>query len=100
MLIPTREQLIQVIHIQTEIAKLGMDLGSVMQYVVEQTLPLIGADGSAIELAEDGEMVYRAAAGIAKKQLGLRLRIDTSLSGLVSRPASRCLVTIRKLIGG
>lgn len=79
---PTREQLIQVINIQAEIAKLGLDLGSVMQYVVEQTLPLVEADGAAIELAEDGEMVYRAAAGIAREQLGLRLRIDTSLSGL------------------
>lgn len=72
----------KVINIQTEIAKLGLDLGGVMQYVVEQTLSLIEADGAAIELAEDGEMVYRAAAGIAKDQLGLRLRIDASLSGL------------------
>lgn len=79
---PTREQLIQVIHIQAEIAKLGLDLGGVMQHVVEQTLPLIEADGAAIELAEDGEMVYRAAAGIAREQLGLRLKINTSLSGL------------------
>lgn len=72
----------QVINIQTEIAKLGLDLGGVMQFIVEQTLPLIEADGAAIELAEDGEMVYRAAWGIAKSQLGLRLRIDASLSGL------------------
>lgn len=78
---PTQEQLMQVISIQTEIAKLGLDLGGVMQFVVEQTLPLIEADGAAIELAEDGEMVYRAAAGIAGSQLGLRLRIDASLSG-------------------
>jgi len=79
---PTREQLMQVIQIQTEIAKLGLDLGGVMQYVVEQTLPLIGADGAAIELVEDDEMVYRAAAGIAKSQLGLRLKINESLTGL------------------
>lgn len=79
---PSREQLIQVIHIQTEIAKLGLDLGGVMQYVVEQTLPLIEADGAAIELAEDGDMVYRAAAGIAGEQLGLRLKLNASLSGL------------------
>lgn len=78
----THEQLIQVIHIQTEIAKLGLDLGGVMQYVVEQTLPLIGADGAVIELAEDGDMVYRAASGIAQSQIGLRLRIENSLSGL------------------
>lgn len=79
---PSHEQLMQVIKIQTEIAKLGLDLGGVMQYVVEQTLSLLGADGAAIELAEDGEMVYRAASGIAESQLGLRLKIDGSLSGL------------------
>lgn len=79
---PSHEQLMQVIKIQTEIAKLGLDLGSVMQYVVEQTLPLTEADGAAIELAEDGEMVYRAASGIAASQLGLRLKIESSISGL------------------
>lgn len=82
---PTSEQLMQVIRIQTEIAKLGLDLGGVMQYVVEQTLPLIEADGAAIELVEDGDMVYRAASGIAKDQLGLRLKVDASLSGLCVR---------------
>lgn len=79
---PNSEQLMQVIRIQTEIAKLGLDLGSVMQYVVEQTLPLIEADGAAIELAEEGDMVYRAASGIAGDQLGLRLKVAESLSGL------------------
>lgn len=79
---PTRKQLMQVIHIHAEIVKLGLDLGGVMQFIVEQTLLLIDADGAAIELAEDGDMVYRAASGIAKGQLGLRLRLDESLSGL------------------
>lgn len=79
---PTRQQLMRVIDIQTEIVKLGLDLGGVMQHIVEQTLPLIDADGAAIELAEDGEMVYRAASGIARNQLGLRLKIDSSLTGL------------------
>lgn len=80
-MMPTQAKLIQVIGIQTEIAKLGLDLGGVMQYVVEQTLPLIDADGAAIELAEDGEMVYRATAGICNGQLGLRLSMGGSLSG-------------------
>lgn len=79
---PSLEQLMRLINIQTEITKLGLDLGGVMQYVVEQTLPLVESDGAAIELAEDGEMVYRAASGIASSQLGLRLRIDQSLTGL------------------
>lgn len=76
------EKLMQVIHIQTEIAKLGLDLGGVMQFVVDQTLSLVEAEGAAIELAEDGEMVYRAASGVAAPQLGLRLKIEGSLSGL------------------
>jgi diguanylate cyclase (GGDEF)-like protein len=79
---PSHQQLMQIIGIQTEIAKLGLDLGGVMQFIVERTLSLIDANGAAIELAEDGEMVYRAAAGIATSQLGLRLKIDSSLSGL------------------
>ncbi len=79
---PTRRQLMQVIHIQSELAKLGLDLGGVMQYIVEETLTLLNAEGAAIELAEQGQMVYRAAAGIARPQLGLRLKIDQSLSGL------------------
>lgn len=78
----THQQLISIINIQTDIAKLGLDLGGVMQYVVEHTLTLIEADGAAIELAEGEDMTYRAAAGIANKQLGLRLKIATSLSGL------------------
>lgn len=79
--VPAREQLLAVIGIQAEIAKLGLDLGGVMTLVVERCVPLLAADGAAIELAEGDEMVYRAAAGIAAPQLGLRLRRESSLSG-------------------
>jgi diguanylate cyclase (GGDEF)-like protein len=79
---PTQKQLLDVIDIQTEIAKLGLDLGEVMNLVVQRTLPLIGADGAAIELAEGDDMVYRAVAGCAGAHLGLRLKQGSSLSGL------------------
>ena len=62
---PSKEQLLDIINIQTEIAKLGLDLGGVMSLVVEKTLALVGADGAAIELAEGEDMVYRAASRIA-----------------------------------
>lgn len=78
---PTKNQLLKIIEIQTEISKLGFDLGEVMALVVERTLDLIGADGAIIELAEGDEMVYRAAAGIARQHLGLRLKQQNSLSG-------------------
>lgn len=82
---PSSEQLMGVIAIQTEIAKLGMDLGAVMSLVTEQTLSLVGADGAAIELAEGDDMVYRAASGSAASQIGLRLKVSDSLSGLCVR---------------
>lgn len=79
---PSHEKLIQVINIQSEIVKLGLDLGMIMQFVVERTLSLVDADGAVIELAEQDAMVYRAASGIAAKSLGLRLSIGSSLSGM------------------
>lgn len=82
---PSQKQLLDIIAIQTEISKLGLDLGGTMALVVDRILPLIGADGAAIELAEGDEMVYRAASGIAAPQLGLRLSLHTSLSGLCVR---------------
>ncbi|MCH1931175.1 sensor domain-containing diguanylate cyclase [Shewanella sp. A25] len=78
---PSNEKLLQVINIQTELAKFGLDLGAVMQFTVERVLPLIDADGAVIELAEKGDMVYRAASGIAEGKLGLRLKLGSSLSG-------------------
>lgn len=82
---PSTKQLMDVIAIQTEVAKRGLDLGAVMDLVVERTLSLVDADGAAIELAEGGDMVYRAAAGTAAPQIGLRLDVNTSLSGLCVR---------------
>lgn len=82
----SREQLLAIIRIQTEIAKLGLDLAQVMALVVVKSLDLISADGAVIELAELDEMVYRAVSGIAEGQLGLRLKLSSSMSGL-------CVVT-------
>ena len=77
-----REDLLAVIEAQTEIAKLGMDLGAMLEFVATRVQALTGAEGAIVELAEADEMVYRAAAGIAKNQLGLRLGRNGSLSGL------------------
>lgn len=89
---PSQKQLLEIIGIQTEIAKRGLDLGGVMDLVVERTLDLIDADGAAIELAEDGDMVYRAVSGLARCHLGLRLKMASSLSGMAvgSRSILRC----------
>lgn len=78
---PSHEHLLQLIHLQTDIVKLGLDLGNVMSLVADRTVDLIGADGAAIELAEGSDMVYRAVAGAARSSLGLRIAMEGSLSG-------------------
>lgn len=74
-------RLLQVIETQTEIARLGLDLGGVMDLVTRRAQTLTGAVGAVVELAEGEDMVYRAASGIAEPSLGLRLRRAASLSG-------------------
>lgn len=109
------ERLLEVIQIQSEVSKLGLNLPDTLALIVERTLKLVNADGAAVELAEEGDMVYRAVSGMAKPYLGLRLDIDTSLSGAsvksglmlrsddteldarVNRDATRC-VGLRSMI--
>ena len=79
---PTPSQLMSVIQTQTAIAKLGLDLNAVMTVVAEQAQIITHAQGAVVELAEEGDMVYRAVSGGASHLLGLRLHIQNSLSGL------------------
>lgn len=60
--------LMDIIGFQTSIVKLGPDLGSMMGLVVEELQRITGAGGAIVELAE--------------AQLGLRLGLANSLSGL------------------
>ncbi|TDR40805.1 diguanylate cyclase with GAF sensor [Tahibacter aquaticus] len=79
------ERLLEVIRTQTDIAKLGLDLGGVMALVAERAQALTQAVGAVVELAEDSDMVYRAATGVAESHLGMRLAQGNSLSGLCIR---------------
>jgi diguanylate cyclase (GGDEF)-like protein len=85
------ERLLAVIRTQTEIAKLGLDLGAVMALVAERAQTLTPAIGAVVELAEGDELVYRAACGAAGSHLGMRLRRSESLSG-------HCIAEARALI--
>lgn len=82
---PSAERLIAIIKTQTTIVKAGMELDSVINLVAGKAQELTRADGAIVEMAEDGEMVYRAVSGIASPQLGLRLNPSNSLSGLCVR---------------
>lgn len=74
-------QLVDVILTQSDIVRLGPDIGAVMSLVTERAVLLTSGDGAAIELLEGDDMVYRATSGIAWAQLGLRLKANSSLSG-------------------
>ena len=82
------DQLIEVIDILTEIVQQGLDLEGVMFLVTEHAMKLTQAEGAVIELAEGDDMVYRATSGVAENQLGLRVKIDKSLSGLTYKLSS------------
>ncbi|HKB40694.1 MAG TPA: GAF domain-containing protein, partial [Gemmataceae bacterium] len=81
-----------IIATQQEIATAGLDLGTVMTVIAERTQAITGATGAAVELAEGDELVYRAVSGTAAHSLGLRLKMDASLSGRCVRTgqALRC----------
>ena len=79
---PDSESLLEIIHVQAEIARLGQDLGGVMALVAQRAMRLTGASGAVVELAEGEEMVYRATAGFADRTLGMRLQRQGSISGL------------------
>ncbi|KHK50636.1 diguanylate cyclase [Ralstonia sp. A12] len=74
--------LIEIVRAQSEIAKLGTDLGAIMALVTERAQHLTCATGAVLELAEGEEMVYRATSGLTDSLLGLRLARKGSLSGL------------------
>jgi diguanylate cyclase (GGDEF)-like protein len=82
---PASDRLLEVIRTQTDIARLGLDLAGVMELVAERAQHITRAFGAAVELAEDTNMVYRAATGVAAPFLGMRLAQGTSLSGLCIR---------------
>src|SRR5262245_3311263 len=86
------ERLSAIIATQQEIATAGLDLGTVLTLIADRTQALTGASGAAVELAEGSALVYRGASGTAADPLGLRLQVDTSVSGRCVRTgqALRC----------
>lgn len=63
----------------------GLDLQMLRQKVVDVALEATGAEAAAIEEAMGDEIVYTAVAGAARAVSGLRLPLDTSLSGVCYR---------------
>src|SRR5450755_3545952 len=56
-------------------------LDEVLQLVAERAVAITGADGLAIALAENSEIVLRAAAGTVRPDVGARIDRDSAFSG-------------------
>jgi N-acetylmuramoyl-L-alanine amidase/putative methionine-R-sulfoxide reductase with GAF domain len=56
-------------------------LDEVLQLVAERAVAITGADGLAIALAENNEIVLRAAAGTVRPDVGARIERDSAFSG-------------------
>ncbi|GAB3025074.1 GAF domain-containing protein [Bowmanella dokdonensis] len=81
----TKEQLLSVIEAQADIIIRGLSLQQVMEKMATLAEELTFASGAVVEMVEGDEMVYQAATGKAREQLGLRLKRNNSLSGLCIR---------------
>jgi N-acetylmuramoyl-L-alanine amidase/putative methionine-R-sulfoxide reductase with GAF domain len=62
-------------------------LDEVLQLVAERAVAITGADGLAIALAENNEIVLRAAAGEVRPDVGARIDRDSAFSGACFRSA-------------
>ncbi len=78
-------QLELILHLRREITSEGLNLDAVRQRVADVALEITEAEAVVVEEPEDQHMVYRAVAGRALGNLGLKLRIDQSISGLCYR---------------
>jgi len=62
-------------------------LDEVLQLVAERAVAITGADGLAIALAENDEIVLRASAGTVRPDVGQRIDRDSAFSGACFRSA-------------
>jgi len=81
-----------VVQTQHEVLAAITDLEKVMALVVDRTPEVTSGSGAVIEIVDGDQLVYRAASGVARKHLGLRLPFAKSLSGLAvtERSIMRC----------
>jgi len=75
------EILLQIIHFQQRIIRLGPDFTAVMAEAAQGAQDLVGSDGAVIEIAEGSELIYRAASTSSLALLGSRVPLQGSLSG-------------------
>ncbi|GBF49776.1 diguanylate cyclase (GGDEF) domain protein [Leptospira ryugenii] len=76
------EILLQIIQLQYELSDSNLAVDALLVKLTAGCQSLTGATGAVFELIEGDELVYRAATGTAESQIGLRIPIKHSFSGL------------------
>lgn len=71
-----------IIETQSVINNAGLSLQETLDVVTDQARSLTSATGAVVEMAEGDDMVYAAASGTTADSVGLRLKMNASLSGL------------------
>ncbi|WOD39420.1 PAS domain S-box protein [Nodosilinea sp. E11] len=75
------QRLSEVIATQQEVALANPNLDQVIAVVTQQAQQLTRADGAAVEMVEDTDLVCRYACGQSAKHLGWRLPVERSFMG-------------------
>ena len=75
------DRLRAIIATQTEIAASDLALLATMNLIAERSQELTRASGAVVAIVEGDEMVYEVTTGEATPYLGMRLKLDESLSG-------------------
>ncbi len=76
-----RDRLSQVVDLQQAIGQAHPDVQAMMDLVAERARAMTNANGAAVEIVEDDDIVHQAATGTSEPYKGLRLSLRDSLSG-------------------
>ncbi|XDD45904.1 diguanylate cyclase [Leptospira sp. WS39.C2] len=79
---PSESTLEQILKIQTELTAAKPEIPLLLELLTLRSKELVSGDGAVFELVEGEDLVYRAASGSASNQIGLRLKVTGSFSGL------------------
>lgn len=81
-----------VVNLQNEVNQAGWNLDRITETVADRLRTLTRADGVAIQLVEDNQLIYRAANGFIADHKGRKIPVGNSLSGRAYRDAEikRC----------
>ncbi|MBM9589767.1 GGDEF domain-containing protein [Leptospira sp. 201903075] len=72
----------KILKLQTELTAAKPDVPHLLDLITLRAKEITSSEGAVFELVEGEDIVYRSASGIAEKQIGLRIPIKGSFSGL------------------